>query len=491
MRLHEYAGYDATGLAELVSRREVTAVELVRLAREAHHHINPTINAVVEFYEDAESVPCSAAGPFSGVPFLRKDVGPTEAGRLQERGSRLFQGYRPNVESYYIERARAGGLRIVGRTTTTELGVSGLSETVSCGITRNPWNLDRTAGGSSSGSAAAVASGIVPIASCGDGGGSTRIPAAYCGLVGLNPSRGRISGGPDQQDPGYFGNVRNFVLCRTIRDMAATLDVLSGSYPGDPFLIPQPGRPYVEELSRPSSRLRVGVALSSWAEVGLDPEIRNRVAETAKVLEGMGHAVEEIHAPFSASDYRQLIVGQFYLGRVGLDAAASVVGRKVDETTLELLNLKLYEEARDLPLSYAPKLFEYARKIRFDVGTAVQGFDLLLTPTMPCTALPHDAYSTTLENMPADDLLTFDAALCQYLGIFSVTGHPSVSLPLFTSTEGLPIGVQIVGRFGDEATVVRVARDLEEAIPWSTRRPPVFAGITGEQAPLAATRGRG
>ncbi|MFC3320671.1 amidase family protein [Mesorhizobium cantuariense] len=222
MKLHEYANFDATGLAELVRKREVTAEELIRLAREAHDQLNPTLNAVIEFYDDAESAPGSHEGPFVGVPFLRKDISSTEAGRLFECGSQLYQGFRPVVNSYFVERARAGGLRIVGRTTTTELGVSGLSETALCGITRNPWNLDRTAGGSSSGSGAAVAAGIVPTASSSDGGGSTRIPAAYCGLVGLNPSRGRLSGGPSAQDPGH-GISRRFVLCRTVRDMAAAL----------------------------------------------------------------------------------------------------------------------------------------------------------------------------------------------------------------------------------------------------------------------------
>ncbi|MER9370605.1 amidase [Mesorhizobium sp. M0518] len=477
MKLHEYSSYDATGLAELVRRREVTAVELAQLAREAHDQVNPTLNAVVEFYEDAESVPGSDAGPFGGVPFLRKDISVTEAGRLYECGSRLYRGFRPTVDSYFVERARAGGLRIVGRTTTTELGVSALSETAMCGITRNPWNLDRTVGGSSSGSGAAVAAGIVPIASASDGGGSIRIPASYCGLVGLNPSRGRISGGPNRQDPGH-GISRYFVLCQTVRDMAASLDVLSGSYPGDPFLIPGPERNYIEELSQPSGRLKIGVALSSWAELKLDPEIRDRVAETAKVLEGMGHVVEEIDQPFSASDYREVIAGSTYFGRGNLDAVASALGRKVDATTLENINLIFYERAKHLPLSYAEKVFEHARKIRFDVAKAVQDFDILLTPTMPCTAVPHDAHST--ENMSVEEYLTLDAVgFCQYLGVFSVTGQPSVSLPLFCSTEGLPIGIQIVGRFADEATVVRVARDLEQAIPWTKRRPPVFTGITG------------
>lgn len=470
MKLHEYAGYDATGLADLVRRREITALELVRLAREAHDHINPIINAVVEFYEDAETVVGSDTGPFCGVPFLRKDIGPSEAGRLQELGSRLFRGFRPTVESYYINRARAAGLRILGRTTLPEFGTTGLSDSLACGITRNPWKLDRTAGGSSSGSAAAVAAGIVPIASGGDGGGSIRIPAANCGLVGLNPSRGRISGGPNRQDAGH-GHVRNFVLCRTVRDMAAALDVFSGSNPGDPFIIAPPERPYVKELAKATGRLRIGVATSPWGDAKVEPGILDAVNRTAEHLEAMGHLVEAMNPPYDSADYRKIVAGMFYMDFSSLGDTARSLDRAVDEQTVEPLNLELYRMGKSLPLSFAQGIFECARKIRMDVGEATKDFDILLTPTMPCAPLLHGIYSTTNEALTADQIMDADAALYQYLGVFNVTGQPSISLPLFQGADGLPIGIQIVGRFGDEATLVRVARDLEEAIPWAKWRP--------------------
>ncbi|MER9902716.1 amidase [Mesorhizobium sp. M0130] len=474
MKLHEYSSHDATGLAELVRKREVTAVELVKLAREAHDYLNPTINAVIEFYEDAESVSGSDTGPFAGVPFLRKDLRASEAGRLQERGSRLFRGFRPTVESYYVQRARAGGLRIVGRTTMPEFGRTGMSESVACGITRNPWQLDRTAGGSSSGAAAAVAAGIVPIAHASDGGGSTRIPAANCGLIGLNPSRGRVSGGPDEQD-GWQGRTRSFVVCRTVRDMAAALDVLCGPAPGDPFVIAPPERPYVEELGRPTARLRIGVATSPWGEMRVETHIREAVEQTVKYLETMGHHIEEMSPPYVSAEYRKLQAGMQAMGfDTWLDDTARKLGREVNEQTVEPVNLEQYRIAKRLPLSCAADIFEGLRKIRMDVGESTKHFDLLVTPSMPCSALLHGTYSTTNENLTVDQLLDSDAALYQYLAVFNVTGHPSVSLPLFHGADGLPIGIQIVGRFGDEATLVRVARDLEEAIPWSARRPPVF-----------------
>ncbi|WOS66900.1 amidase [Sinorhizobium fredii] len=451
-------------------------MELTRLAREAHDEINPRINAVIEFYEDAETVAGADAGPFHGVPFLRKDTGATEAGRLQERGSRLFKGCRSDTDSYFFRRARGAGLRTLGRTTTPELGTSGMSETILNGITGNPWNLERSAGGSSAGAAAAVAAGIVPIAHGGDGGGSIRIPASWCGLVGLNPSRGRISGGPDRQDP-IFGLGRQFVLCRTVRDMAAALDVFSGPHPGDPFIIVQPNRPYVEELSRPTGTLRVGVARTKWGAVEIEPEVLQAVESTAFLLEEMGHTIIDIDAPYEVDEYCKIWFGLTNLGRSSLEKAAQAMGRSIDADTLEPVNLKLYEHSRTLSLSHSADVHEAIRRTRLRVGEAISDFDILLTPTMPTVALPHGGiYCATNPTSTAEEFMEADAALYSQLGIFNVTGQPSVSLPLAQSANGLPIGLQIVGRFSDEATLVRVARDLEQARPWSHRRPSIRAG---------------
>ena len=475
MTLRDYLRLDGTGLGELVRSGETTPEELAGLAREAHDRVNPRINAVIEFYEDAESLDGDTSGPFAGVPFLRKDIGASEAGRLQERGSRLFKGHRSQVESYFFRRARAGGLRSLGRTTTSELGTSGFSETILNGITRNPWNPDLTAGGSSAGAAAAVAAGIVPLAHSGDGGGSIRTPASYCGLVGLNPSRGRISGGPDRQDP-KFGLARQFVLCRSVRDMAAALDVLSGPSPGDPFVIVQPEGPYLAELTRPTGRLRIGVARSKWGEVEIEPQVFAAVEATTEVLEAMGHAVEEIGPPHAAADYARVLLGMFDLAVGPLEAAATSLGRKIDADTLEPINLKLVEHGRGLLLSHAAGVHEAVRKLRAEVGESLKDYDLALSPVMPTPALPHGGvYCTTNDSFSAEEWMDADAALYQYLGVFNVTGQPSVSLPLAQSREGLPIGVQLVGRFGDESTLVKVSRDLEEAMPWADRCPPIHA----------------
>ncbi|RVP45349.1 amidase [Sinorhizobium medicae] len=471
MRLNEYVKFDATGLASLVNSGEVASTELTQLAREAYEQINPSINAVIEFYDDAEAVGAADAGPFNGVPFLRKDIGPTEAGRLQEMGSRLFKGNRPQIESFFFRRARDAGLRIVGRTATTEFGTSGMSESMLHGVTRNPWDLTRTTGGSSAGAAAAVAAGITPIAHGGDGGGSIRVPASWCGLVGLNPSRGRISGGPNNQD-GSFGMSRPFVLCRTVRDMAAALDVFSGPHPGDPFIIAQPIRPYTQELSQATGSLRVGVARTKWGAVDIEPQILHALESTASLLIELGHSVVDIKPPYASTEYITVLLAGWCFTSRWLEAAAREIGRNIDADTIEEINLRLYSTGRDREKTGAYELHEALRKMRFAVGEATQGFDILLTPTMPAVApQPGGIYSTTNPTLSAEEYLAADAALYQFLGVFNVTGQPSVSLPLAQSDDGLPIGLQIVGRFGDEATLVRVARDLEEANPWSYRRP--------------------
>ncbi|OBP77752.1 amidase [Mesorhizobium loti] len=476
MRLDEYVRYDATGLASLVKAAVITPLELTRLARDAHVEINPRINAVIEFYEDAETVVGSNEGIFAAVPFLRKDTGASEAGRLQENASRLFKGYRPNTESHFFRRAREAGLRTLGRTTMPEFGTSGMSQSILNGITGNPWDLNRSAGGSSSGSAAAVAAGITPIAHGNDGGGSIRVPAAWCGLIGLNPSRGRVSGGPNNQDA-LLGRAREFVICRTVRDMAAALDVFSGSHPGDPFIVVQPKRSYQEELSQPTGALKVGVAMTKWGAVDVEPEVLEAVDSTATLLEELGHRVAEIEPPYESAEYFRILLANSARSAHLLDEAAQAMGRTINADTLEPANLKLYEYGRRASPFHAGDIHELMRRLRVRVGEAIEPYDILLTPTMPFVALTHGSiYCTTNPTLSAEEFKEADAALFQYLGVFNATGQPAVSLPLAQSSSGMPIGLQIVGRFGDEATLVRVARDLEEARPWRGRHPKIWAG---------------
>lgn len=475
MNLSEYASHDATSLALLVKRGEITAAELAGLARQAFEKADPAINAVVEFYADAETVPGPAEGAFNGVPFLRKDIGATEEGRLQECGSRLLKGTVSPHDAYYTRRAKAAGLRIVGRSAVPELAFAGFTETILEGITRNPWNLDASAGGSSGGAAAAVAAGIVPIAHASDGGGSIRIPAGWCGLVGLNPSRGRVSGGPDGQDS-LFGLAREFVVCRTVRDMAAALDVFAGPEPGDPFIIRQPERPYLDELAQPTGKLRVGLARTAWGSVPIAEDVLSTLDATAALLASMGHTIEEIAPPVNSHDIMIGVMGGFNLGLAELPALAASLGRPLDDTTLEPVILKLMHQTLAMSPADIVAIFETMRKIRHDVAMATASYDILLTPTTPVTAPEHGRFSTTRADLTATGFSEGDTTLFTFLGTFNATGQPSVSLPLGLDRNNMPVGIQIVGRFADEATLVRVARDLEEARPWSAMLPPVHAG---------------
>ncbi|MCJ8052943.1 amidase [Shinella curvata] len=474
MNLSDYCSHDATGLADLVRRGEVSARELAEAARAAHEKVDPEINAVVEFYADAETVKGSGEGTFVGVPFLRKDIGSTEAGRLQECGSRLMKGNVATEDSYYTTRAKGAGLRYIGRSAVPEFAFAGFTETLLEGITRNPWSLDRSAGGSSGGAAAAVAAGVVPMAHASDGGGSIRIPAGWCGLVGLNPSRGRVSGGPDSQDS-LFGLAREFVVCRTVRDMAAALDVFSGPEPGDPFIIAQPERPYLEELQRPTGKLRVGLARTPWGRVPIAADVLAVLDETAALLAAMGHEIEEISAPTDPEDIMIGVMGGFNLGLADMPALARSLNKPLDSTTMEPVLLKLTEQTLAMSPAEIVNIFEVMRKIRHDVAMATQRFDILLTPTTPVTAPEHGRFATTREDLTAAAFSEGDTTLFTFLGTFNATGQPSVSLPLGLDANAMPIGIQVVGRFAEEATLVRVARDLEVARPWNALRAPVHA----------------
>ncbi|MER9726980.1 MULTISPECIES: amidase [unclassified Mesorhizobium] len=477
MNLSEYVQYDATGLASLLKTRQVTSGELIRLAREAHNDVNPRVNAVLEFYEDAETVPGADTGFFQGVPFLRKDLGPTEAGRLQEQGSRLFKGYRAPNDSVFFDLARKAGLRTVGRTAVPEFGACGATESFLHGFTRNPWNLERTAGGSSGGAAAAVTAGITPVAHCNDAAGSLRVPAAWGGVLGLLPSRGRISG--DNRDT---SRSRDFVYCRTVRDMAAALDAFSGPRAGDEFIIVQPTRPYIEELSQRTGMLRVGVARTTWGWIPVEPEILEVVDSTASLLGEMGHQVTEVKPPFDCEEYIKMVFLAHDLGASSLEAEARAMGRTIGPDTLEPINLKYYERGKRLladcerVLSMSRELEEARKQMKLQVGKAIYAFDILLTPT--CSILPHahgGTWALTDTTLSLEEWVRRSYKGC-FLPIFNITGQPAVALPLGESTEGLPIGIQIIGRFGDESTLVRVARDLEEARPWKERRPKIRAG---------------
>lgn len=475
MNLTEYAQYDGLGLAELVRQGKVTPKGLAEFFIEAVEMLNPQINSVIEIYKDALDIADHATnhqGPFSGVPFLRKDLGATEAGRLQEQGSRLFKGYIPDQDSYLMTRFKKAGLVTLGRSTVPELGISGQTETILHGITRNPWSLERMAGGSSGGAAASVAAGIVPVAHASDGGGSIRIPASCCGVVGLNPSRGRISGGPDRQDP-MFGLAREFVVSRSVRDTAAMLDAVSGAGVGDPFIIVKPERSYMEELKAPVDKLRISFTTEPWAPYPVDPEIVKAVEKVAALCVEMGHVVEEDSPALDFEKVNTVVMNIFGMADAGIAKRAEEMGKELSLDYLEPATLKMVERARNLSIAEVMESFEVMRKTRLTVGQFFQNYDILLTPSLSLLPQPHGLFSTKRDDLDPYDFWENDFKIFQHMGLFNVTGTPSISLPLIQSESGFPIGVQFAAGFGEEALLIRIAGAFEKTMPWMDRKPPI------------------
>ncbi len=477
MNLAEYAAYDGLGLAELVRQRQVTAKALGRLMLAAVELVNPQINAVIQAY--AERVEAMAddylpPGPFAGVPFLLKDLGAGEKGAIQEAGSRLWRGRVLRYDGFLTERFRAAGLSLLGRTTTPEQGLSSTTESVLAGATRSPWNLETRAGGSSGGAAASVAAGITPIAHASDGAGSIRIPAAGCGLVGLKPSRGRVSLGPGASDP-LLGMVVEFAVSRTVRDTAALLDAVSQPAPGDPYIILQPQRPYRQEVGAPTGKLRIAWTRTSWQPgTPVHPEVIASVEKSAALLEAMGHELSEIETLYDYEEFVNAIwVGWAWGFDVLLDDTAAALGRSVNEETLEPVTLSLYHLAKSLTAAQVARAEGVYNAIRRKVGRFFESYDLLLTPTIAQLGDPIGKYS---QNVTDVDFIGFFRRCDQsdmYLPLANLTGQPAISLPLWHSDSGFPIGMQFVAPFGREDILIRLASALETALPWRERIPPV------------------
>src|SRR5262245_38657186 len=477
MNLSEYASYDALGLADLVRRKEITPRELCLLALRAIDKLKPQLNAVIEtFPERIDAVP--APGPFAGVPFLVKDF-PIEAGVKAEMGSQLAAGFAPARDSEAMLRFRKAGLITLGRTTSSEFGLAALTVSRHTGVTRNPWDLSRSTAGSSGGTAAAVAAGIVLLAGGGDGGGSIRNPASFCGLVGLKPTRGRISLGPDTGDP-YSGMVVGFALTRTVRDCAALLDAVEGPAIGDPFEIPRPATPYLTEMAQPTGRLRIAVATNAWSGLPIDPEVAAAVSATARLLEQMGHTVIENTPRF---DYGAFLAAQIdlWVGHTAafIDAIAQAVGRTPGEQNLQSTSWATYVAGKALPATHLVAAEEHYNLVTRQVAQFLAGYDLLLTPTNTCLPLPLDAHELDAPGATVHDLFDHLAPIETFTALFNGTGHPALSLPLHVSSAGLPIGMQFVAGFGQEWKLFRLAAALEQAQPWRDRRPRIHAASAG------------
>lgn len=471
---------DATAQAELVRSGEVSATELVTAAVARAEACNGDLNAIIHpRYEEAvaEAGTDLPPGPFRGVPFVLKDLDGTAGGLPLHMGTRVLRdhGYLAPADDTLMERFRAAGLVVIGKTNTPELGLIPSTEPEATGPTHNPWDLGRTAGGSSGGSAAAVAAEIVPMGHAGDGGGSIRIPASACGLVGLKPSRGRVSVGPALGEA-WAGLVARLAVTRSVRDTAAILDAVAGKGVGDPSWAPPPARPYAEEVGADPGSLRIGwVSEPPDGSATTDPEVALAVGRTAAALEGLGHRVERA---FPASLADPSTVGHFltcfgaWTARE-IDRIGEMIGEPVTADGVETGTWAVAEMGRSVTAAqYLAGLEGLHASARATISWwEVDGFDLLLTPTLPEVPPLLGGFASTAEN-PLGGLMRA-AAFVPFCAPFNATGQPAISLPLARSTRGLPIGMQLVAAPAREDLLIRIAAQVEEALPWADRRPPL------------------
>ena len=486
MRLDEYAAQDALGLAALVRSGEVTSAELVALALEAATALNPVLGAVVQAYPDrADAVAAQppASGPFAGVPTMLKDLFHGEPGWLCGNGSRLADQWRVAWSDEFTDRMHRGGLVPMGRTTTSEFGLLGTTETLAVGRTCSPWRADVMAGGSSGGAAAVVGAGIVPLAGASDGGGSIRIPASACGVVGLKPSRGRVPWGPHTGEP-LLGWAVHFVTTRTVRDTAAALDVLAGPMPGDPFHIPSTPGSYLAEVGAPVAPLRIAYWAQPWSGHPGDAEVAAATQSVAGLLERMGHMVEHARPMFDWEAFLSSMTDIWSATTAHtVDGFAASLNLPVNESTLEGPTLASVRHGRTITSQRLLDAMEQVNVLARAMGGFFGDYDILLTPTLGALPAPLGDYDPTAATPPRETFATW-SHLESFLPAFNATGSPAISLPLCQSASGLPIGMQFVGPFGSEALPLRLAASMEQALPWSGRIPPIHASsAVGDATP--------
>ncbi len=474
MNLDEYAALDATALASVIASGEVTAEEVAALAVEAIGKVNPELNAVADGPFE-RPLDYSRDGRFAGVPFAIKDLVLHAAGVPTRMGTRMLgQGIVPPADTHLMERFRAAGLATLAVTTTPELGFNGNSEALAYGSTRNPWNTEHSAGGSSGGSAALVAAGALPIAHANDGGGSIRVPAACNGLVGLKPSRGRVPTGPDYADPLYGMGVE-LAVSRTVRDTAALLDEVAVSYPGDPYVLAPPARPWLDEVGTDPGRLRIGLHTESWAGSYVDPEVARAVEAVAEVLEAAGHHVERATPVFDWEAFlhtNHVLWSGFLAGSVA--GIEELTGVAASPENLERTTWACVEYGRSISAMELTEALGAMNVVSREAGRFFTGYDLLLTPTINTPAPPLGRLDANADLTAAEwTKQLFD--VCSFTPLFNLIGAPAISLPLRESSRGLPIGVQLGGPVCSESLLLRVAAFLEEAMPWAARRPAVHA----------------
>ena len=471
----EYSQYDGLGLAALVRQGEVSPDELVAAAFDAIERVNPELNAVIHTMEaHAEAVlrEGPADGPFRGVPFLAKDLMISYAGIPTGGACRLTDGFTRDYDSDLVMRFKASGVVTIGKTNTPELGMNASAEPVLTGPTHNPWKLGLVAGGSSGGSGAAVAAGIVPMAHANDGGGSTRIPATCCHLVGLKQTRGRNPAGPDYGEI-WSGLVSEHIVSRSVRDTAAMLDCTAGPTVGDPYFAPPPERPFLEEVGRDPGRLRIAITDVAASGDPVHEDCKKAVTDTAKVLASLGHDVEVAAPDYDAAGFADAFVTIMTAHcATFMEDMAAHMSRPLDNDTLERVNLWVLEEGskssgRDLCRAH----YELNRICR-QVGPFFETYDVLVTPG---TATPPPQLGFLFADNPGDEVWERMRAFTPFTHIYNGTGQPAMSVPAMLTEDRVPLGVQLVARYAADGLLIGLASQLEGAQPWAAERPPIYA----------------
>lgn len=480
MKISEYADHDGLGLAKLIREGAVSAAEVAAAAQAAIAEVEPRIGAFVETWSD--EIPASPNAPFAGVPFAIKDLALAMRGRKSELGSRLAEGLVSAADSTLMAKFRAAGLVTVGRTTTPEMAISTTTEPSFPGATRNPWNLDHSAGGSSGGSGAAVGAGIVPIAHATDGGGSIRVPASCNGVFGMKPTRGRISNGP-AVDEVWSGLAVQFALTRTVRDSAALMDAVHGGGVGEPYYIPAPAGSYLAETERDPGKLKIGLMLESPSGKVCDPAVVAAIGETASLCEDLGHIVEPVPADLGVS-WEAFVTANacFWTANTAawLDLVAMLTGRQIGPESLESVTLAVYRHGKSLSALDLLGALDIRNSVTRHLGGFFMGYDLLLTPSIPDLPPRLGEYNAGNETMAGAEWIAHVFERAVFSAGANVAGLPAMSVPLsHEASLNLPIGSQFVAGFGQEATLYRIAAQLERARPWKHRRPVAWPGKAG------------
>jgi amidase len=463
----EYVRHDACSLAALIRRGEVTAREVLECAIVGADRADPALHAIAHRLDAAarDQVASLHDGPFSGVPFVVKDTGAPVAGAPMTSGSRLFAGTRPETDSTLVARYRAAGLVLMGKTNTPELGLSFTTEPLAQGPSRNPWNVLHTPGGSSGGSAAAVAAGIVPMAHASDGAGSIRVPAAHCGLFGFKPSRMRNPVGPVAGE-GLAGLSSAHCVSRSVRDSAALLDASAGAEPGDPYAVPPAARGFLAETQHDPPCLRIGVSTHVPTGTGLDPSCVEATQRAARHCEALGHIVEE-----AALDYDATALKSAWRMIAGVNAALGVRAQLAAhpelsaETGLEPVNRAWMAQAAEISgFAYAEAINEIRRAGR-RTGRSFAHFDVFLTP---CTATPAPLLGE-LACIDDDVDAFYDRfwAHGPFTAIYNANGCPAMTVPMGFSETGLPVGAHFGAALGQDGILFALAAQIERAQPWS------------------------